>query len=136
MSTFITVAIPYVNATPHLGYAFELIEADLAAPLAARWASRFGSLVGRTTIPSRMCSQPKRPVSRARRSSIATRRFADLPEPLAISFDDFIQTSTDPRHRPAVERLWRACADNDDLYRRDYEGFYCVGCEQFYEPAN
>ena len=31
MTTFITVAIPYVNATPHLGYAFELIEADLAA---------------------------------------------------------------------------------------------------------
>ena len=31
MSTFITVAIPYVNSTPHLGYAFELIEADLAA---------------------------------------------------------------------------------------------------------
>ena len=31
MSTYITVAIPYVNATPHLGYAFELVEADLAA---------------------------------------------------------------------------------------------------------
>lgn len=55
--------------------------------------------------------------------------FEDLGGPLAI---DFIRTSSDQRHRPAVERLWRACASNGDLYRRAYEGDYCVGCEQFY----
>ena len=34
-----------------------------------------------------------------------------------------------------MERLWRACADSGDLYRRHYEGLYCVGCEQFYGEA-
>ena len=43
--------------------------------------------------------------------------FAALAGPLGVSFDDFLRTSADPRHRPAVERLWRACAANGDLYR-------------------
>ena len=59
--------------------------------------------------------------------------FAALAEPLGITFDDFVRTSRDPRHRPAVERLWRACELRGDLYQREYTGAYCVGCEQFYE---
>ncbi len=59
-------------------------------------------------------------------------RFAALAAPLAISFDDFVRTSSDPRHVPAVQRLWRRCAAAGDLYRRTYEGDYCVGCERFY----
>ncbi len=58
-------------------------------------------------------------------------RFASLREPLQLSYNDFIRTSTDPRHRRGVERLWRACAAAGDLYQRDYEGLYCVGCEAF-----
>jgi methionyl-tRNA synthetase len=62
-------------------------------------------------------------------------RFAALREPLELSVDDFIRTSRDPRHRPGVERLWRACADREDLYERYYEGLYCTGCEAFLSPG-
>ena len=62
-------------------------------------------------------------------------RFAALAAPLGVSFDDFVRTSADPRHRPAVERLWRACAASGDLYQRAYEGEYCVGCERFYDRS-
>ena len=58
-------------------------------------------------------------------------RFAALREPLQLSYDDFIRTSVDPRHRIGVDRLWRACAAAGDLYERDYEGLYCTGCEAF-----
>jgi methionyl-tRNA synthetase len=58
--------------------------------------------------------------------------FAALREQLSLSFDDFIRTSSDPRHRPGVERLWHACQASGDLYRKAYEGLYCIGCEQFY----
>ena len=58
--------------------------------------------------------------------------FTGLAEPLSLSVDDLIRTSSDPRHRAGVERLWRACAARGDLYRKHYEGLYCVGCEQFY----
>jgi methionyl-tRNA synthetase len=61
--------------------------------------------------------------------------FAALREPLELSFDDFIHTSRDTRHRVGVERLWRACAASGDIYRRHYQGLYYVGCEQFYAPA-
>ena len=58
--------------------------------------------------------------------------FTGVAEPLNLSVDDVIRTSSDPRHRAGVERLWRSCAASGDLYRRHYEGLYCVGCEQFY----
>lgn len=135
MSTFITVAIPYVNATPHLGYAFELIEADLSARARRALGEPVRFLGGtddyslKNVLAAEAAGEPTQYfVDRH------SRRFAELAGPLAISFDDFIQTSSDPRHLPAVERLWRQCADNGDLYRRAYEGFYCVGCEQFHEP--
>jgi methionyl-tRNA synthetase len=60
--------------------------------------------------------------------------FLALKDSLDLSFDDFIRTSADARHRRGVERLWKACADNGDIYKRDYHGLYCTGCEQFYTP--
>lgn len=62
------------------------------------------------------------------------RRFEDLRAPLDLSFDDFIRTSTDRRHVPAVHQLWKAASENGDLYKQPYEGDYCVGCERFYTP--
>ena len=61
--------------------------------------------------------------------------FAALRDPLRVSFDDFIRTSRDPRHRAGVERLWHTSATNGDFYRKWYEGPYCVGCERFYALA-
>jgi methionyl-tRNA synthetase len=61
--------------------------------------------------------------------------FEKLGQTLGLSLDDYIRTSTDRRHRPGVERLWRAAAVADDLYLQDYKGLYCVGCEQFYKPG-
>jgi methionyl-tRNA synthetase len=54
---------------------------------------------------------------------------------LNLSFDDFIRTSADPRHRSGVEKLWATCAANGDIYKRSYSGLYCTGCEQFYKPS-
>ena len=60
--------------------------------------------------------------------------FVDLFGPLSVELDDVIRTGSDPRHRPGVERLWRACAARGDLYERNYEGTYCIGCEAFLDP--
>lgn len=136
MTTFVTVAIPYVNADPHLGYAYELVEADVFAR-ARRQAGERVRFLGGTDDYS------LKNVLAAQRAEVSTRefvgthagRFQALAAPLGLSFDDFIRTSTDPRHRPAVERLWRSCAANGDLYKRAYEGDYCVGCERFYDAG-
>ncbi len=129
-------SLRHVNSTPHLGYAFELIEADLAATARRRLGERVRLLGGtddyslKNVLAAEDLGEPTQ-VFVDRHAD----RFEALAEPLGVGFDDFIRTSSDPRHRPAVERLWRACAAGDDLYRRDYEGSYCIGCEQFYEPS-
>ncbi len=60
--------------------------------------------------------------------------FAELKNYLNLSNDDFIRTSTEERHKKGVEKLWQACLANGDIYKKHYQGLYCVGCEQFYAP--
>lgn len=61
-------------------------------------------------------------------------RFSELSGLLEPSWDDFIHTSSDPRHRPAVEAAWTRCADRGDFYLQSYTGLDCTGCDQFYTP--
>ena len=134
--TYVTVAIPYVNAEPHLGYAYELVQADVYAR-SRRLAGDDVRFLGGTD------DHALKNVLAAEAAGVPTdtfvdsnaQRFAALAAPLAVSFDDFLRTSADPRHRPAVERLWRACAANGDLYQRSYEGEYCLGCERYYDRS-
>jgi methionyl-tRNA synthetase len=135
-TTYVTVAIPYVNAAPHVGYAYELVQADVFAR-ARRLAGDEVRFLGGTDDYSLKNVRAAAAAGVPTAEFVAARatQFAELAGPLDLSFDDFIRTSADLRHRPAVERLWLACAANGDLYKRDYSGHYCVGCEQFYEPA-
>lgn len=132
---YITTAIPYVNAEPHLGHALELVQADVLARHRRLRGQRVRFLTGTD-------DNALKNVTAARAAGVPVAEFVarnaagfyGLREPLALSFDDFIKTSADPRHRPGVERLWRQCADRGDFYQRRYSGLYCAGCEQFYAP--
>jgi methionyl-tRNA synthetase len=133
-ATYITTTIPYVNARPHIGHALELVQADVLA----RYRRGRGEAV---RFQSGTDDNSLKNVLAAQAAGTGVREFVDrnagafaaLGSVLSVSFDDFIRTSRDPRHRPGVERFWRACSA--DLYRRRYEGLYCTGCEQFYPPA-
>ncbi len=136
-TTFVTVAIPFVNAAPHLGYAYEVVEADIYARARRAAGDRVRFLGGtddhslKNVLAAEAAGRPTDAFVDAHAA-----RFAALAGPLELSFDDFLRTSADARHRPAVERLWRACREADDVYRRSYEGDYCVGCERFIAPAD
>lgn len=131
---YLTTTIPYVNARPHLGHALEFVQADVLA----RHYRRRGNQV---RFQSGTDDNSLKNVLAAAAAGASVQEFVDanaaafieLAGPLSLSIDDVIRTSTDP-HRVGVERLWRACADAGDLYRKQYEGLYCVGCEQFYAP--
>ena len=132
-STYITTTIPYVNARPHLGFALELVQADVLA----RYHRSTGEQV---RFQAGTDDNSLKNVLAAEAAGVDVQEFVDanaaaftgLAEPLNLSVDDLIRTSSDPRHRAGVERLWQACAASGDLYRKHYEGLYCVGCEQFY----
>jgi methionyl-tRNA synthetase len=134
---YLTTTIPYVNARPHLGFALELVQADVLARHRRQAGDEVRFLTGtddnslKNVLAAEAAGRPTREFVDGNAAA-----FQSLREPLALTFDDFIRTSRDPRHRPGVERLWRACAAAGDFYRRHYEGLYCVGCEQFYAPAD
>jgi methionyl-tRNA synthetase len=133
---YLSTTTPYVNARPHLGFALELVQADVLARHHRLVGDqvRFQTGTDDNSLKNVLAAEAEG-VPVAELVSRYAGAFAGLREPLALSFDDFIRTSSDPRHRPGVERLWEACAGRGDLYRRHYEGQYCVGCEQFYKPA-
>lgn len=135
-TTYITTSIPYVNSSPHVGFALELVQADAYA--------RHFRLLGRDV--RFQCGTDDNSLKNVRAAEAAGQAVPDfvgangdsferLGEKLDISNDDFVRTSRDPRHVACVHSLWNACAARGDLYRKAYEGFYCVGCEQFYDPS-
>jgi methionyl-tRNA synthetase len=135
-STYITTTIPYVNGRPHLGHALEFVQADVLA----RYRRSTG---GQVRFQSGTDDNSLKNVLAAEAAGVGVQEFVDasaaaftgLAELLNLSIDDLIRTSSDARHRAGVERLWQACAASGDLYRRHYEGLYCIGCEQFYATA-
>lgn len=136
-TTYLTTTLPYVNARPHLGHALELVQADVLARHARARGEHVRALTGTddNSLKNVLAAQAEG----IGVSELVVRNadaFAALREPLALSFDDFIRTSSDPRHLVGVERFWRRCAESGDLYRKQYEGLYCVGCEQFYTEGD
>jgi methionyl-tRNA synthetase len=133
---YLSTTLPYVNAAPHLGFALEAVQADVLARhhRLAGDQVRFQTGTDDNSLKTVLAAAAEGATTTelVRRNSAA---FAGLREPLDLSTDDFIATSADPRHRPGVEKLWRACAGRGDLYPKDYQGLYCVGCEQFYLPG-
>ncbi|WP_298331128.1 methionine--tRNA ligase [Haloactinopolyspora sp.] len=133
---YVTTAIPYVNGAPHLGHALELVQADVLARHHRRRGRPVRSLTGtddnalKNVAAAHSAGVPVHEFVAANAS-----RFAALRDQLALSLDDFISTSRDPRHRPGVEELWRRIAARGDFYRRRYDGLYCIGCEQFCTAA-
>lgn len=131
----LTTTIPYVNAAPHLGFALEAVQADVLA----RHHRRRGAWV---RLQSGTDDNSLKNVLAAEATGIAVQALVDrnaaafeaLRGALNLSYDDFVRTSRDPRHRAAVGRVWRACADAGDLYRASYNGLYCVGCEHYLTP--
>ena len=132
---YLTTAIPYVNAAPHIGFALEMVQADALARFYRLSGDdvRFQAGTDENSLKNVQAADLAGvPVAELVQRNAA--RFFALKDALDLSFDDFIRTSADARHRCGVERLWTACAGNGDIYKRAYSGLYCIGCEQFYKP--
>jgi methionyl-tRNA synthetase len=128
---YITTAIDYVNAPPHIGHAFEKVLADAIA----RWHRLKGDKVWFLTGTD---ENAQKNVIAAREKGLATRefvnknskKFIELCKQLDISNDDFIRT-TEERHKKIVQSVFKKSFDRGDIYKGNYEGLYCEGCECF-----
>ncbi len=136
MTRFVSTAIPYVNAKPHIGHALEYVQAD-AYVRALRLAGEDIFFLTGTDDNALKNVQAAEAAGVPIQDYVAenAKHFVELDKRLNVVYDDFIRTSADPRHRAGVEKLWRA-TNKKDIYKKSYKGFYCVGCEEFKTEKN
>lgn len=128
---FITTAIDYVNASPHIGHAYEKIIADVLA----RFHRLRGFEVHYLTGTDEHGQKNATSAAAAGKGVEAfvdenAAKFRNLVGLLNLSVDDFIRT-TEPRHARGVEAIWRRVASAGDFYKKNYQALYCVGHEAF-----
>src|SRR5258708_2951425 len=133
---YITSSIMYANGSPHIGYAFELVLTDALA--------RYHRMKGDDTwFLSGMDEHGSSVVKAAAKEGIEPQALIDriaaevqkLTKVLNISNDDFIRTSDRERHWPTALKIWEALASKGDIYKKKYEGLYCVGHEAFIKKS-
>jgi len=128
---YVTTAIDYVNAKPHIGHAFEKTLADALA----RWNQLIGNKVWFLTGTdenaqknSQAAKEAKTPVKEFVDKN--SKSFIELCKKLNLSNDDFIRT-TEKRHVDISKEIIKKAFDNNDIYKKNYEGLYCYGCEAY-----
>jgi methionyl-tRNA synthetase len=130
-SFYITTTIPYVNAEPHIGFALEIIQADTMA--------RAKRLQGAEVFFSTGSDEHGQKIwEAAEKAGKDVQEYVDhyaatfekLKEALNLSNDNFIRTTSE-EHRKAAQEMWKRCKEKGDIYEKEFEGLYCVGCERF-----
>ena len=129
---YVTTAIDYVNAEPHIGHAYQKIAADVLA----RWNSLLGKdvffLTGTDEHGKKIAqSAEKAGIPVEKFVSDMAKKFESAWKKLNISPNRFIRT-TDKDHEKIVLELTEKIIKNNDIYKGKYEGYYCVPCETYY----
>jgi methionyl-tRNA synthetase len=132
---YVTTPIYYVNDAPHLGSAYTTIACDALARFHRARGEDTWFLTG-TDEHGEKIEEAAKGAGRSalEHADIYVERFRDAWRGLDISNDDFIRT-TEPRHKAFVVELWKKLVDAGDIYKGQYEDWYCVACEAFYPDA-
>ena len=134
---YITTPIYYVNDVPHLGHAYTTIVADTLARYHRMRGDTTRFLTGTDEHGQKVEeAATKRGMTPQQLVDQVAPRFAEVWKKLGITNDHFIRT-TSPKHKRVVASLWKRIRETnpDDLYLASYQGWYCVGCEQFYKES-
>ncbi len=129
---YLTTAVDFPNAAPHMGHVMEKILADVVV----RWFRLRGDDVlfhlG-TDENGIKIQQTAKKLGMTPQQLVDQNApiFEDLFRRLNVSFDYFIRTSNREKHWPTVIALWNRLKEAGMLEKRSYEGLYCTGCERF-----
>ena len=129
-SFYITTTLPYVNSDPHIGFAMEIIRADVIA--------RVKELEGYEVFFNTGTDEHGLKIFQAAEKTginVQTyvdqyaKKFKELKELLNISSNVHFVRTTDAHHISAAQEFWKRCNDNGFIYKKTYQAKYCVGCE-------
>jgi len=134
---YITNSIPYVNASPHIGHALEFVQSDVL--------KRFHKdvLNEETLLLCGSDENALKNVQAAEKAGVPVQKFVDqnailfqnLANKLGVEFDVFQKGSDVDHHFSSSQTLWNLCNKKGDIYKKEYRGLYCVGCETFYTKS-
>lgn len=128
---YISTTLPYANSVPHIGHALEFVQADAIA--------KYFRLQGESVFLNIGVDENGLKVyNKAKELGLDTQEYLDglakdwlsFRSRFEISSDNFYRT-TDRKHHNNVAEFWDECRSRGDLYKKSYEGKYCVGCESF-----
>ena len=129
---YVTTPIYYVNDVPHIGHAYTTVAADVLARYQRLSGYRIFFLTGTDEhgikVEKAAREAGEEPLQLADR---VMQRFKNLWVRLNIANTDFIRTS-EARHQEAVQKFFRTLVEKGDIYRGEYEDWYCVPCESFW----
>ncbi|CZE51483.1 methionine--tRNA ligase [Campylobacter geochelonis] len=132
---FITTPIYYVNDVPHIGHAYTTIIADMMARLYRLQGHETYFLTGTDEHGQKIEEAAKsRGFSPKEYADEVSGKFKALWDEFEISYDHFIRT-TDEYHIKTAQNAFDIMYKNDDIYKGEYEGFYCVSCETFFPES-
>lgn len=129
-SFYITTTLPYVNAEPHIGFALEIVQADVIARyhqqiLGDEVVFNTGTDEHGVKIYRKAVEAKKNPQKYVDQYAA---KFDNLKKALGLSYTNFIRT-TDKHHVKAAQEFWERCEANGDIYKDTVEIKYCAGCE-------
>ncbi len=129
---YLTTPIFYPNAKLHMGHAYTTTVSDVIV--------RYQRLMGKETyFLTGSDENTQKMVDAARKEGKEPLEFLDgivsnfkkLFNELGISYDQFIRTTDQEKHWPGAQAIWKKLVEADDIYKKEYEGLYCVGHEAF-----
>ncbi len=129
---YLTTTLPYVNSDPHLGFALEMVQADVIA----RYHTLLGDEVFFNTGTDEHGLKIYRKAAEEGKDTQAyvdeyAAKFKGLKEKLNLHPALHFIRTTEPRHVAAAQEMWRRCLAKGDIFKKKYKGLYCVGDEAF-----
>jgi methionyl-tRNA synthetase len=126
---YITTTLPYVNAEPHIGFALEIIQADVIARFKKQQGYKVFFNTGVDEHGLKIYRKAKeQKINEQEYCDIYANKFYKLKDYLDIDYTKFIRT-TNTEHIKAAQEFWLRCKKNGDIYKKNYKVKYCVGCE-------
>ena len=132
---YITTAIAYASATPHIGNVYEIVLADAIA--------RYKRFMGYDVFFQTGTDEHGQKIEeKAQKAGLAPQAYVDkvagdirdIWDLMNTSYDKFIRT-TDKDHERKVQRIFKKLYDQGDIYKGAYEGMYCTPCESFFTAS-